>query len=131
MLWNTELAGSQPRQETLTVHAVTPEQQRGFESKLAQFLYTTLTPLVRLSSPEPKAALAVLGATPPDRKRAAGELLDVAYDRAVMKVVRLVSHFKLVCITMDGWKSRRCEHRSPLITIALLLPNGTSHFWKV
>jgi hypothetical protein len=57
----------------MTVFAVTSEQQREFESKLVQLYYTTITPLVRLSSPELKAALAVLGATPPDRKRAAGE----------------------------------------------------------
>jgi hypothetical protein len=115
----------------VTVRAVKAEQQREFDSKLAHYFYTTLTPLVRLESPELKAALAVLGATPPDRKRAAGELLDAAYDHAVKKVVSLVSQCKLVCITMDGWKSRRCEQGSPLITIVVLLPNGTRHFWQV
>jgi hypothetical protein len=118
-------------QSTITAHAVTAEQQRKFEEKFAKFFYTTLTPLARLNSPELKAALAVLGATPPGRKHAGGRLLDEAYDRVVQNVITAAGRCKVICITMDGWKKRGCEQGDPLITIVLLLPDGTSQFWKV
>jgi hypothetical protein len=118
-------------QSTITAHAVTADQQRKFEEKFAKFMYTTLTPLARLSSPELKAALAVLGATPPGRKHAGGRLLDEAYDRVVQNIIAIVARCKVICITMDGWKKRGCEQGAPLITVVLLLPDGTSQFWKV
>jgi hypothetical protein len=127
----TERCPGAGSQSIITARAVTAEQQRKFEEKFAKFFYTTLTPLVRLSSPELKAALAVLGATPPCRRQAGGKLLDEAYDSVVQKVISLAANCKLICITMDGWKKRGCEQGAPLITVVLLLPNGTSRFWKV
>jgi hypothetical protein len=53
-------------------------------------MYVSLTPLRRLESPELKAALALLGATPPDRRQVAGPLLNNAYNQAVNKVVSKV-----------------------------------------
>jgi hypothetical protein len=50
-------------------------------AKFAKFFYTTLTPLVRVSSPELKAALAVLGATLRD-----AIMLEVGYWRKPMIV---------------------------------------------
>jgi hypothetical protein len=105
--------------------------QKDFEKKLAHFFYTTLTPLSRIESPELKAALAVLGAEPPSRRAVSSTLLDEAYNAAVAKVFKRVSEWPLVCVTMDGWKKRACEHGAPLITVVLLSPDGKSHFWKV
>jgi hypothetical protein len=81
---------------------VSAQQQTQFEKRFAQFLFTTLTPLSRLESPELKAALAVLGAYPPSRKAAAGALLNESYCIAVQKVVSGIAQHALVCITMDG-----------------------------
>jgi hypothetical protein len=127
----SERCAGTARQNTITAHAVTAEQQRRFEAKFAKFFYTTLTPLVRLSRPELKAALAVLGATPPGRNHVGGKLLDEAYDSAVQNVISLTARCKLICITIDGWKKRGCEQGAPLITVVLLLPDGTSLFWRV
>jgi hypothetical protein len=120
-----------PKQGTLRAHIVSKTQQDAFEEMFAQFMYVSLTPLRRLESPELKAALALLGATPPDRKKVAGPLLDKAYNQAVEKVLSQVRECSAVCITMDGWKKRAAEQGSPIITVILLLPDGTSQFWKV
>ena len=32
---------------------------------------------------------------------------------------------------MDGWKKRAAEHGTPIKTVCILLPEGTSLFWKV
>jgi hypothetical protein len=62
----------------MKIHAVTAQQKSQFEIKLAKLFFTTLTPLHRLASPELKAALAVLGATPPERTSASSQLLNYA-----------------------------------------------------
>jgi hypothetical protein len=118
-------------QQTIKIRAVTAQQQAQFEIKLAKFFFTTLTPLNRLASPELKAALAVLGATPPERTYASSQLLDDAYNLAFHKVISSVGQSPFVCITMDGWKKRTCENGASLITVVMLLPDGSSHFWKV
>jgi hypothetical protein len=69
---------------------VSAAQQEAFNAMFAQFMYVSLTPLRRLESPEMKAALALLGATPPDRRQVAGPLLNNAYNQAVNKVVSKV-----------------------------------------
>jgi hypothetical protein len=117
--------------QTTITQAVSPAQQRQFETKFAKYFFTTLTPLVRLNSPELKAALAVLGATPPNRKLVATKLLDDAFNAALERVVEAAANCAYICITMDGWKKRSCEKGAPLIMVVLLLPDGASHFWKV
>jgi hypothetical protein len=110
---------------------VSGQQQKQFEKHLAQFFYTTLTPLSRLESPELKVALATLGATAPSRRQASGPLLDEAYSQAVETVVTAIQQWPQICVTMDGWKKKTCEYGDQLITVIVLLPDGTSHFWKV
>lgn len=117
-------------QHTLTTHVVHPQKQAAFERLFAQYMYTSLTPLIRLDSPELKAALALVGAAPPSRFRAAGPLLDEAYGQAVDKVVSQIKECDSVCITMDGWKKRAAEHGT-IITVVILMPNGKRLFWKV
>jgi hypothetical protein len=117
--------------QDITRHVVTAEQQAKFEEKLVKFFYTTLTPLQRIESLELKDALSILGASPPSRRNAGGRLLDDAYNLAVDSVIQQFAKWSVICITMDGWKKRACEHGAPLVTIVLLLPDGASLFWKV
>jgi hypothetical protein len=110
---------------------VSQTQQEAFEAMFAQFMYVTLTPLRRLDSPELRTALALLGAVPPSRKKVAGPLLDRAYDEAVSRSIAGIEECSAVCNTMDGWKKRAAEHGTPIITVIILLPDGSAQFWKV
>jgi hypothetical protein len=112
-------------------HVVSAAQQRHFEKKFAKFMYNTLTPFHRLGDPDLAAALAVLGAVPPTRTLASGRLLNAAYAETVDETVSMISSYTSICITMDGWKKRSCEQGAPLITIIILLSDGTALFWKV
>lgn len=87
--------------------------------------------MARLEAPELKSALATLGAVPPSRSAATNKLLNDAYSRAVNKANEEISKWPVVCVTMDGWKKRACEQGAPLITVVILLPDGTNIFWKV
>ena len=84
-----------------------------------------------MDSLELKAALAVLGAERPTKYTASGRLLDMAYDECKSAMFSKVARWSSVCVTMDGWKKRSCEQGEPLITVVLLLPDGSSLFWKV
>jgi hypothetical protein len=126
-----EFASCRGSHGTLTAHVVSQTQQEAFEAMFAQFMYVTLTPLRRLDSPELRTALALLGAVPPCRKKVAGPLLDRAYNEAVTKPIARIKECSAVCITMDGWKKRAAEHGTPIITVIILLPDGSAQFWKV
>jgi hypothetical protein len=75
-------------------------------------------------------AIAVLGAVPPTRHLASGQLLNTANAETVDETISTINTFTSICITMDGWKKRSCEQGAPLITIIILLPDGTALFWK-
>jgi hypothetical protein len=118
------------RSRGMHAHVVTADQQKLFEKKLAPLFYVSLAPLSRLEHPELKLAPSVIGACPPARK--AGTFwLDAAYDWAVDKAINQVRNWAYVCVTMDGWKKKAREQTSPLITIIILHPEGSSLFWKV
>jgi hypothetical protein len=110
---------------------VSSAQQKEFEKKFSKFMYNTLMPFHRLGDPDLAAALAVLGAVPPSRHVASGPLLKTAYAETVDGVISMINEFSSICITMDGWKKRSCEQGAPLITVIILLPDGTAVFWKV
>jgi hypothetical protein len=90
----------------MTSQVVSAQQQTQFKKRFARFLFTTLTPVSRLGSPELNAALAVPVAYASRCKAAGSRVFNEAYSNAVHEVMSGIAQLALVCITMDGWKKR-------------------------
>lgn len=113
------------------MRSLVPKQVRDvFQRLYCSWMICTFTPARRLEHPDLRAALAHIGVAPPTRRQFSDHL-DALYDATRQSILSLLAAATYVCITMDGWKSRTAEQGAPLVTVNLLLPDGTSIFWKV